>query len=97
MRLELGQGQVWIEVDDLPEGETFEVETPGAVASVRGTRFSARTTPDGNTIVSTREGTVTVSSSTSPLTVTVLAGQQTTVTPSGPESPVPTTAQESCG
>ena len=61
VRLELDQGQVWIEVDDLPDDASFEVETSEAVASVRGTRFSVRTTPEGYTVLSTIDGQVLVS------------------------------------
>jgi hypothetical protein len=70
LRLNLQEGQAWINVEGLQPGQTFEVETPAAVASVRGTRFSVRAAPDGTTVVSTQVGTVTVSAATEMVTVT---------------------------
>jgi hypothetical protein len=94
LKLELDEGgQMWLNVDGLKEGGTVEVETPSAVASVRGTRFSVRDV-DGNLIVSTKAGTVTVSS-TAGGTVDVGPGYQTTVHPgSSPSAPMPMTPQE---
>jgi hypothetical protein len=77
LRLNLQEGQAWINVEGLQPGQTFEVETPAAVASVRGTRFSARVAPDGTTLVSTWAATVTVSSPAGAVDVT--AGLQTTI------------------
>ncbi|HHS96541.1 MAG TPA: hypothetical protein ENK08_01355 [Chloroflexi bacterium] len=82
VRLTMQEGQVWVNVEGLRPGETFEVETPAAVASVRGTRFSVRTTPDGGTTVSVLEGTVTVSAAG--VEVEVKAGQEVAVPPGGP-------------
>ena len=92
MRLDLQQGQVWVNVEGLAPGTTFEVETPAAVASMRGTLFSVRTAYTA-TIISTRAGTVTVSAAG--VTVTVAAGQQTTATPgAAPSQPVPISPEE---
>ena len=91
--LTLDEGQVWVNVEGLDEGQTFQVETPDTVASVRGTRFSARIDGDGNTIVSTRAGTVTVGLGTDAVTVT--EGLQTVVMPGDvPAAPTPMTPEE---
>jgi hypothetical protein len=83
LRLELEPGgQMWIKVDELEEGKTVEVETPNAVASVRGTRWSSRVLPDGTALFSTRVGTITVASAVGN-PVDVGAGHQTTVAPGG--------------
>jgi len=78
LELELdADGQMWLNVDGLEEGGTVDVKTPSAVASVRGTTFSVRD-DGGDIIVSTRVGTVTVSSEAGG-EVEVGAGYQTTV------------------
>lgn len=84
LELEAG-GQMWIKVDELEEGKTVEVETPDAVASVRGTRWSSRVLEDGTTIFSTQVGTITVTSGVG-APVDVGAGYQTTVAPGGEPS-----------
>jgi hypothetical protein len=81
LQLEAG-GQMWIRVDELDEGKTVEVETPDAVASVRGTQWSSRVLGDGTTLFSTRVGTITVSAGAG-APVDVGAGYQTTVAPGG--------------
>jgi hypothetical protein len=92
MKLDLSEGQTWINVEGLKEGDTVEVETPTAVASVRGTRWSARLTGAGATVFSTQVGTVTVTSEAGGA-VEVLPGFQTVVppglTPSMPEPMTP--------
>jgi hypothetical protein len=82
IQLTLDEGQVWVNVEGLSEGEAFQVETPAAVASVRGTQFSAKAASDGTTIVSTKVGTVTVSAAGE--SVEVPGGSQTTVPPGDP-------------
>jgi hypothetical protein len=78
LELELDEGgQMWLNVDGLEEGGTVDVKTPSAVASVRGTTFSVRD-DGGDIVVSTRAGTVTVSSEVGG-EVDVGAGYQTTV------------------
>jgi hypothetical protein len=79
MRIDLDEGQIWLDVDGLGAGQNLEVETPAAVASVRGTRFSVRAGSDGQTVVSTQASTVTVAAAGE--TVTVTAGLQTIVRP----------------
>jgi hypothetical protein len=56
LQLNLDEGQIWINVDGLQPGQTFQVETPSAVISVRGTRFSVHVAPDGATTVSSLDG-----------------------------------------
>ncbi len=93
VRVQLGDGQLWINVEGLEPGEAFEVETPNGVASVRGTRFSVRITADGSTIVSTQVDTVTLAMGSEVVTVT--QGTQSVVPPGGaPEPPVPMTLAE---
>ena len=93
LRLNLDEGQIWINVEGLEEGETFEIETPAAIASVRGTRLSVRVNPDGTTLVSTWVNTVTVSTAAG--TVDVGAGLQTTAAPDEPPSePAPMSDEE---
>jgi hypothetical protein len=93
VRLDLSEGQVWIDIEGLAPGEVFEVQTPAAVASVRGTRFGVRTLADGGSLVSTQVGTVTVEAATAAVTLT--PGLQTTV-PSGgaPGAPEPMSPEE---
>lgn len=92
-RLQLEEGQVWINVEGLTPGQSFEVETPGAVTAVRGTRFSVRVTPDGRTVVSAREGVVSVITGTKVVTVT--AGNETRVPVGGdPSAPHPLSPEE---
>jgi hypothetical protein len=87
LQLALDEGQVWVNVEGLEPGETFQVETPAAVASVRGTRFGVQAEPD-QTIVSTWVGTTTVTAVGS--TVVVTRGMQTIVPLGGPPgAPVP--------
>jgi len=84
-RLNLSEGQVWVNVEGLAPGEGFEVETAAAVAAVRGTRFSVRAQPDGTTLVSSQVATVTVAAGGA--TVEVGSGMQTTVVPGNPPDP----------
>ncbi len=91
--LDLAQGQVWLNVEGLAPGEMLEVQTPDAVAAVRGTRFSVRVLAEGGTVVSTREGAVAVTAAGS--TVTVDAGMQSTILPGGaPGQPAPLSIPE---
>lgn len=98
LKLTLDEGQAWINVEGLEGDETFEVETPGAVASVRGTRFGVRLDSSGATIVSTQMGTVTVSAvgaTAVGTTVVVTTGLQTTVLPGDPPgAPEPMSPEE---
>lgn len=88
LRLSLDEGQVWVNVEGLQPGQVFEVETPAAVASVRGTRFGVRAESGGATVVSSQIDTVTVSTAAG--AVDVGAGFQTTVEASGsPSAPEP--------
>ncbi len=61
-RLFLSVGRIWVHVirqfDYLVD---FEVQTPSAVAGVRGTIFSVMVAPDGSTVVSVHKGKVSVS------------------------------------
>ncbi len=94
LQINLQEGQIWLNVEGLETGQTFEVETPAAVASVRGTRFSVRVAENGSTVVSAKVGSVAVSSPAG--TVDVGEGQQTNVQPSqAPSQPAPMSVDES--
>lgn len=93
LQMNLEEGQVWIEIEGLAPGEGFRIETSTTVASVRGTRFSVRTTADGSTVVSSQVDTVMVSAAGAEVTVT--AGLQTTVPPGmEPTQPISMTVEE---
>ncbi|MBN2547662.1 MAG: FecR domain-containing protein [Anaerolineales bacterium] len=82
LQINLQEGQMWLNVTGLEAGETLQVETPSAVASVRGTRFSVRVDKDGRTVVSVAEGNVILASNF--FTQTINAGHQSTVLPGQP-------------
>lgn len=66
---------------------SYEVETPAAVAVVRGTAFNMEVEQDGSTTVQTTQGSV--SFTAAGVTVTVNQGQQSTATVGGePSTPV---------
>ena len=81
LELSLEEGQIWLNVEGLAPGETFQVETDAAMTLVRGTRFSVRAGAGGETLVSTQVGTVTVSAGG--VDVTVGPGLETEVPPGG--------------
>ncbi len=62
MSLEVEKGNVILNLEKLPEKSTFKVETPTAIAAVRGTQFWGRVddkNPDNSvTTFAVREGTV---------------------------------------
>jgi hypothetical protein len=86
LQLNLQEGQVWINIEGLEPGEQFQVETPAAVASIRGTRFSVSVGPDETTVVSCVDGFVSITSTVG-TTVTVKYKMQTTIRPG--EDPQP--------
>ena len=47
--INMKQGDIFSRIKALPAGASFEVETPTAVAAVRGTEFRTLTEPDGRT------------------------------------------------
>ena len=60
-KIDLEEGSLIIEVfKSLRDKITFEIETPGATAAVRGTIFSVSVDQEGTTTISTREGEITV-------------------------------------
>jgi len=72
------------------QASRFEIETPAAVAAVRGTEFTTAVAADGTTSVAVTEGRVEVTAQGQ--TVTVLTDQETTVHPGRPPSipaPIP--------
>jgi len=56
--IRVNKGKVESEVAPQPKGRTFEVQAPGAVASVRGTRFDVAVGQGGQTYAAVTEGTV---------------------------------------
>jgi len=92
LQLELQEGQIWLNVEGLEAGETFEVTTPTAVASVRGTRFSVRVEDDGASVFTSWEGSVVISNTLG--MVTINAGQQTAVAPGKAPAPAFPIAEE---
>ena len=96
LHLSLDEGQMWVNVEGLDEGQVLEVETPTAIASVRGTQFGVGLAYDGSTLFSTRAGTVTVSAASQ--TVTVTTGFETrVVSGQAPTDPVTMTAEAQVG
>ncbi len=85
LQLNLDEGQIWINIEGLAPGETFEVETPAAVASVRGTRFSVIVAADGTTVITCITGEIHIKSATGTGKLTKYT--QTTISPTGDIAP----------
>jgi uncharacterized repeat protein (TIGR02543 family) len=69
----------------------FEIDTPSAVVTVKGTKFSTEIKPDGSSVISVSQGTVNVSAQGKD--VAVNAGNQVTVQAGkAPQDPTPTPA-----
>ena len=66
LKIKLKYGTTLIEIENkLPEGASFEVETPNAALSVRGTTFEVTYIPESNTtILAVTEGKVEVETNT---------------------------------
>jgi hypothetical protein len=78
-------GRTYSRVEQLSDrASRFEIETPTAVAGVRGTEFAITVEGDGTTSVAVVEGLVEVTAQDK--TVTVLAGEKTTVQRERPPS-----------
>lgn len=93
VKLNLQEGQVWLNIEGLEEGQELEVETPSAVASIRGTRFSVRLDRVGNTIVSVVKGAVDLTSAG--VTKAVEEGLQSKAAPGlPPADPEPISLEE---
>ena len=56
--IEVRKGKVESEVAPQPKGRRFEIQAPGAVASVRGTRFDVAVGQDGRVSTAVTEGVV---------------------------------------
>lgn len=81
-------GRIWLFVLKQAKAVDFRVETPSALAGVRGTLFSVRVETDGGTWVGVAEGIVSVSTPAGTGEVTLAAGYGTKVAPGGkPERP----------
>jgi len=53
-------GNVWVNMQKIAKGRTFEMASPTAVAAIRGTVFQFETKGDSTTLVAVYEGTVDV-------------------------------------
>lgn len=81
-------GRLWILVKKTVKAIDFKVETPAAVAGVRGTLFSVSVAPDGTTWVGVAEGLVTVHRLDGGGKVLLAQGYETSVKPGrSPEKP----------
>lgn len=86
IQLEQAIGRTWSSVQRLARPDSkFELRTPTATATVRGTGFVTEVLASGATTVTTTDGIVQVSAQGT--TVVVPAGSLTTVQPSAPPSP----------
>ncbi len=86
LTIHLQEGQIWLNVNDLPEGGEMEVETPTAVAAIRGTKLSVRVFPDGTTIIDSYSGQVEVTSKTG--APAVIVGYDKSLKEGGPPTTV---------
>lgn len=88
--LRLESGNAILNLDKLPSGSTFQVETPTAVAAVRGTQFWGRVDSGQSaspvTTFAVREGTVEILAKGSGQTFTLQAGQALDI-PQGADIP----------
>jgi hypothetical protein len=79
MRIQIEKGNAILNLETLPSGTTFELETPTAIASVRGTQFWGRVdTKDTNNAVTTfavRKGAVQVKTKNTGGNFTLTTGQ----------------------
>jgi hypothetical protein len=81
-RLSLQLGRLWACVQKgVTAAVNFRVETPAAIAGVRGTLFSVSVAADGTTWVGVSEGIVDVASSEGGGMVRLPAGSETTIHP----------------
>ncbi|RZI78403.1 MAG: LysM peptidoglycan-binding domain-containing protein [Variovorax sp.] len=77
--IEVHKGKVESEVAPQPRGRMFEIQAPGAVASVRGTRFDVSVGSDGRVATAVTEGVVSLKPSRrlkgQPRAANLVAGQ----------------------
>ncbi|HPU44148.1 MAG TPA: FecR family protein [Dictyoglomaceae bacterium] len=87
-------GKVWATVERLlSQGEKIEVQTPTAIAGVRGTEWIQEVLEDGTTRVRTLKGVVSLSAQE--IAVDVPEGMQSIVKPGNPpEAPSPAPSEE---
>jgi len=82
-RLRVDEGTLWIRLRKSLRGKSkFEVETPTAVAAVRGTIFKVAVAADGTSRISVWEGAVSVTGESTE-EITVGGGQSATMTTGG--------------
>ena len=73
--LDLKHGGLVIAMNKLPAGSSFEVQSPLAVSSVRGTKFLSRVQHNGDETVAVKEGAVSVKSVKDGAVSNIAAGQ----------------------
>jgi ferric-dicitrate binding protein FerR (iron transport regulator) len=83
--VELLAGRLNFQIDKMAGSSGFEVRTQAAVMGVRGTTFSVITAPQGEILVTTREGRVEVSDSEG----SVSYAQPGQVVEASEENPIP--------
>ena len=94
MALEVADGNVILNLKKLPEDAVFKVETPTAVATVRGTQFWGRVNQPAHpvTTFAVREGTVEIMDKISSKTFRLEKGQALDIPEARQESPSVRTA-----
>ncbi len=97
-RMKLEKGGVLLHFKQMPRKSEFQIDTPTAVASVRGTQFMARTWGDGQevgTTIAVLRGVVSITSKTTELRYKIRAGEALDIPSRGPkDSQRPITAEE---
>ncbi len=96
MSVTVATGNVVLNLKDLPPGSAFRLETPTAIAAVRGTQFWGRVDAAAGapaTTLAVREGSVEVTVKASGASHTVAQGQALDI-PMGPATPTVRAALE---
>jgi len=76
--IEMREGNILVNVKNLPEGTILQISTPTAIAGVRGTQFWGRVNPDPDNLMVTfavRRGEVDITIKETQETLRVLRGQ----------------------
>lgn len=92
MHLKIASGNAIMNLDKLPEGSAFKVETPTAIAAVRGTQFWGRVNmgdaANPITTFAVREGAVEIFDKVSQQTFSLTEGQAIDIAKDGSAVPV---------
>ncbi len=87
--IELRQGRLRSDVRPQPQGRRFEVQAPGVVASVRGTRFDMAVDATGRTRTAVTEGAVLLQPTSGNQAATLLQAGDSAVLPAGSQDRAP--------